>query len=113
MAVRKLLRVSELPRPSGVTAERGFRRSMLISTVRCTLTYLVFPFALPALGVVAGVGVAVGLVIGVLAIICDVFAIRRFFAVDHRWRWQFSAVALTVACLLAVLLVQDVSSIVG
>ncbi len=81
---------------------------MVISTVRCTLTYLVFPFVLPALGLVTETGVFLGMVIGVLAITCDIFTIRRFFSVDHKWRWHFSTVAFTVICLLTVLLAQDI-----
>jgi hypothetical protein len=107
--MRRLLRVPE--RPAGVTAASAvsaFRRSMVISTVRCTLTYLVFPFVLPALGLVTETGVVLGMVIGVLAITCDVFTIRRFFVADHRWRWPFSTVAFCVICMLAVLLVQDI-----
>ena len=49
-----------------------------------------------------------GIIIGVLAMTCDVFTIRRFFAVDHKWRWHFSAIALSVIGLLSVLLVQDI-----
>jgi hypothetical protein len=86
---------------------------MVISTIRCTLTYMVFPFVLPALGLVANTGVVIGIVIGVLAMTCDVFSIRRFFAVDHKWRWYFSTIAFTVICLLAVLLTKDLVHIVG
>lgn len=64
---------------------------MLISAVRCTLTYVIFPFVAPAVGFATGVGPVVGLVIGSFAIVCDVFTIRRFFAVDHRWRWPVSS----------------------
>ncbi len=109
MVVRRVLRIRE--RPGGASARSAvsaFRRSMVISTVRCTLTYLVFPFVLPALGLVTETGVVLGMVIGVLAITCDVFTIRRFFTADHKWRWHFSAVAFTVICLLTVLLVQDI-----
>ncbi len=112
--VRQLLRVPEHHQggaPAG--AVRAFRKSMVISTIRCTLTYLVFPFVLPALGLVAGTGVVIGLVIGIIAMVCDVFAIRRFFAVDHKWRWRFSAIAVAVMCLLAVLLIQDIVDIAG
>ncbi|MEO5678887.1 MAG: hypothetical protein ABIS47_04375, partial [Acidimicrobiales bacterium] len=45
LLVRKVLRIRE--RPVGVTAASAygaFQRSMLISAVRCTLTYVVFPF---------------------------------------------------------------------
>lgn len=107
--VRRLLRIPEYrTAPRSDKAVSAFRKSMVISTIRCTLTYLVFPFMLPALGLVTETGLVIGMVIGILAIGCDIFAIRRFFAADHKWRWHFSAVALTVVALLAVLLVQDV-----
>ena len=109
MVVRQLLWIRE--RPTGLSegaAYRSFQRSMLISAIRCTLTYVMFPFVLPAAGFATGVGPALGIAIGVTAITCDVFTIRRFFGVDHRWRWQFSAIAGSVICLLLVLLVQDI-----
>jgi hypothetical protein len=109
MLVRSVLRIRE--RPAGATAASAysaFQRSMLISAIRCTLTYVVFPFVVPAVGFATGVGPILGIVIGVAAMTCDVFTIRRFFAVDHKWRWHFSAVALSVIGLLSVLLVQDI-----
>ena len=112
--VRKVLRIRE--RPSGASARHAvnaFRRSMIISTIRCSLTYLVFPFVLPALGLVTDTGIAISIVIGTLAIACDIFSIRRFFAADHKWRWPFSTVAFSVVCLLGILLVQDVVHMVG
>lgn len=109
MVVRKLLRIKD--RPTGLSegaAYSAFQRSMLISAIRCTLTYVVFPFVLPAAGFATGVGPVLGIAIGLVAITCDVFTIRRFFSVDHRWRWHFSAIAGTVICLLLVLMVQDI-----
>jgi hypothetical protein len=109
MVVRKVLRIKD--RPTGMSessAYSAFQRSMLISAIRCTLTYVIFPFVLPAAGFATGVGPVLGIAIGVVAITCDVFTIRRFFSVDHRWRWQFSAIAGTVICLLLVLMVQDI-----
>jgi hypothetical protein len=112
--VRKVLRIRE--RPSGVSARQAvsaFRKSMVISTIRCTLTYLVFPFVLPALGLVTDTGVVISILIGTLAMVCDIFSIRRFFAADHKWRWQFSTVALFVICMLGVLLVKDIVHMIG
>jgi hypothetical protein len=112
--VRRVLRIRE--RPTGVSeasAYSAFQRSMLISAIRCTLTYVIFPFVLPAAGFATGVGPVLGIMIGVVAITCDVFTIRRFFSVDHRWRWYFSAVAGSVICLLLVLLVQDILHLVS
>jgi hypothetical protein len=110
LVVRKLLRIRERPADAtSASAYGSFQRSMLISAVRCTLTYVVFPFVAPAVGFATGVGPVLGLLIGTFAIVCDVFTIRRFFAVDHKWRWPVAAIAFSVICLLAVLLVQDVS----
>lgn len=110
---RRVLRIRE--RPEGVTqkaALKAFEKSMLISAIRCTLTYVVFPFVLPALSFAKGVGPVLGIAIGSVAMVCDVFTIRRFFAVDHKWRWHFSAIALCVIGLLSVLLVQDIAHLV-
>lgn len=113
MIVRSLLRIRE--RPAGVSvdsAHAAFQRSMAISALRCTLTYVVFPFLVPVVGFTAGVGPAIGIIIGVIAIACDVFTVRRFFAVDHRWRWQFSTLIVMVVVLLSVLLVEDIAQLV-
>lgn len=111
---RKVLRIRE--RPEGVTSAQAysaFQKSMLISATRCLLTYIVFPFVLPAVGFATGVGPVLGITIGVIAMVCDVFSVRRFHAVEHRWRWHFTAVAACVMGLLTVLLVQDVIHLVS
>jgi hypothetical protein len=112
--VRRLLRIKDRPvdLTDGATY-RAFRRSMTISAIRCTLTYVVFPIILPGISFLKGVGPLVGIFIGSFALVCDTFTIRRFFAVDHRYRWYFSTVAFGIMCLLSILLVQDISHVVG
>lgn len=112
--VRALLRIEDRPAHVGDAAVySSFRRSMFISALRCTLTYVVFPFLLPAASFAAGVGPVLGLVVGSVALTCDVFTIRRFFQVDHRWRWPVAIIALGVMGLLTVLLVQDIAHLLG
>ena len=109
---RRVLRVPESAAPvSAARAQSAFQKSMMISATRCTLTYVVFPFLLPAVGFATGVGPWVGLLIGTVAIVCDVFTVRRFFVADHKWRWPFTAIASSIIVLLAVLLVQDLTHI--
>ncbi len=45
-------------------ATKAFSVSILISGIRCVLTYVIFPWVLPLLGFAGGVGPAVGLVVG-------------------------------------------------
>ena len=107
--VWRLLRIKE--RPEGVTeaaANKAFQKSMLISATRCTLTYVIFPIVIPLLGILKGVEAPLGIAIGSFAIVCDVFTIRRFFAADHKYRWYFSFIALSIIGLLFVLLAEDI-----
>jgi hypothetical protein len=107
--VRRLLRIEE--RPEGVSeaaANKAFQKSMLISATRCTLTYVVFPIVIPLLGILKGVEAPLGIAIGTFAIVCDTFTIRRFFAADHKYRWWFSGIALSIIGLLFVLLAEDI-----
>ena len=112
-AVRRLLRIPDGPAATEGAAQRAFSTSILVSATRCLLTYIVLPFAAPALGLAAGVGPAIGIPVGIVAIGCNVLTIRRFWAADHRWRWAYTAVSLSVIALLVVLLVDDVASLIG
>lgn len=94
-------------------ATRAFSTSVLISGIRCTLAYVVFPWLLPALGLASGVGPALGLVIGPIAIGFNVASIRRFHASDHRWKWWISALNVAVIGLLVVLFVLDVRDVLS
>lgn len=107
--VRKVLRIRDVPEGvSEAAANSAFQKSMLISATRCTLTYVVFPILIPLIGIAKGVEAPLGIAIGSFAIVCDVFTIRRFFAADHKYRWYFSAIALSIISLLFILLAEDI-----
>jgi hypothetical protein len=112
VAVRRLLRIPDGPPAPEDAAQRAFSTSILVSATRCLLTYIVLPFLAPVLGLAAGVGPALGIPIGVVAIGSNVLTIRRFWAADHRWRWAYTAIALTVIALLLILMVEDIFDLV-
>lgn len=113
VAMRRLLRIPDGRTATDGAAQRAFSTSVLVSAVRCVLTYLVLPFVAPALGLATGVGPAIGIPIGTVAIVFNIMTIRRFWAADHRWRWAYTGLALTVIVLLLVLMVRDVATLVG
>ena len=101
-------------RPVGVppkSSESVFSLAMVVSGVRCLLAYVVFPWVLPAAGVVGGVGSGLGLVIGVIAMVFNVVSIRRFWRVGHRYRWAVAVINGGVMVLLAVMVVGDLTSL--
>jgi hypothetical protein len=88
-------------------AHRLFSTSILLSAARCLLGYVVFPIVSPALGAAAGVGPAVGIPLGIVALVFDVRGIRRFWLANHRYRWAITGLYLVVMVLVTVLLVKD------
>lgn len=105
--------VSARDQPTAVDAERAFSKSVMVSAVRCTLTYVLIPFVFPLIGFGAGVGPWIGLPIGIAAIIANVVSIRRFHRADHRWKWPMTAINVGIIGLLAVLVVLDAAELLG
>ncbi|MGH9030426.1 MAG: hypothetical protein ACRDV4_12530 [Acidimicrobiales bacterium] len=90
------------------SAQRLFNVSMVLSGLRCLLSYVVLPVITPAIGAAARVGPVIGIPIAVVALVFDVMAVRRFWLADHRWRWGISAIYVVVICMVLGLLVADI-----
>jgi hypothetical protein len=101
------------PAPNASDLTRGFNVSVLVSGVRCTLSYVVLPFLVPVLGFAPGVGPALGLLIGVVAIAANAWSFRRFWKTTHPWRPAALAVHALIIVFLAVLIVIDLGSLTG
>jgi hypothetical protein len=101
--------------PAGAPDEaaRLFSLSIVISGVRCLLTYIVFPWVLPVLGIAGGVGPVVGVLVGVVAIAFNVLSIRRWRSSTHAWRVPLMALNSVVIAFLVVLVAIDVGELVS
>lgn len=109
LRMRRLLRIPEhRVTATEASARSALERSLLVSMVRCLLTYIVLPFVAPAVGATTGVTPIVGIVVGLVAILFNVASIRRFWRADHRYRWHYTALAVTVISLLLWLVFADV-----
>jgi hypothetical protein len=112
--MRRLLRVPEDRAPIDESeTHRIFSASIFLSALRCLLSYIVLPFVLPAIGLARGVGPAIGIPIGVLALTFDFLGIRRFWLADHRQRWAFTALYAVVGTMVLILLVVDLVDVIG
>lgn len=101
------------PQPSRAETERGFSLSMVISGIRCTLTYVVLPFVTPLIGIAPGVGPGLGLTLGSIAIAANVVSVRRFWRAQHPWRRPVTAIHLAVIAFLAVMMANDLSALLS
>jgi hypothetical protein len=112
--MRRLLRLPvDAPPGSAAGARKAFQTSIIVATFRCLLMYIVFPFVLPAIGIAKGVGPVIGLVINLVAMVCIVMSMRRFFRADHPKRWWYFALGGTVLVFLVGLAVHDLITIVA
>lgn len=112
--MRSLLRVpADRPKASRREANKAFSTSILVSAVRCLLTYIVLPFVAPVLGIAKDVGPWIGIPIGIAAIVFNVLSMRRFFAADHKWRWAYALIGTAVIALLLVLMAGDIADLLS
>jgi hypothetical protein len=110
--MRRLLRLPEGTTSTKAQARSAFQKSLLISTCRCLLMYIVFPFVLPAVGIARGVGPAIGLAIGALAMVSIVYSIRRFWRADHPKRWAYTVFGTVIVGFLVFLAVKDIAAVI-
>jgi hypothetical protein len=114
LRMRRLLRLPlDAPLASEASARALVERSLLISMVRCLLTYIVLPFVAPAVGVGLGVAPVVGISVGLVAIVANVASVRRFWRADHKYRWHYTALASVIVLLLTWLIVVDVADLLS
>lgn len=111
---RRLLRLPvDGPSTSVFGAHGLFGKSIAVSAVRCLITYVMIPVLGPVVGVSGAVGPWLGLALSVASTVAIVFATRRFFGADHKYRWLYAAVGSGIIVLLAVQSVLDVRALLA
>lgn len=105
--MRSLLRVDGLDRGAAAGAHRAFRFSVLVSAVRCLITYLAIPILIPLLSLSGWVAAPIGMVLCVIAVVNGVVSVRRFWVSDHPRRWVYTGFMGVVFVILAVAMVSE------
>lgn len=94
-------------------AQNKLRSSIIISGIRCILTYLVVPIVTPMIGFMGSVAAPISIALSVAAIVLSYNSLKRFWLADHRLRWRYTIFIGVVWTLLAVGIVVDIVSLVG
>lgn len=106
--MRRLLRVPPAAdRSSLLDARSAFGRSVVITGIRCMLTYLVIPI-MGALSVLGTVARPLAMVLSAAGIFFAVRSARRFWMANHRYRWAYTAFAAIIVVYLTYALLADV-----
>lgn len=112
-AMRRLLGVRAVDARAGRGAHRAFRVSVLVSAVRCLITYVLVPVLVPILSLSGWVAAPIGLALCVYAVGNGVVSLRRFWRADHQHRWLYTAFMAVVFVILALALASDLSRLGG
>ena len=91
--------------------ERVFSFALLFSGVRCIIMYAILPFVLPLIGIAGDFGVAIDIVINLIAIGAIIYSLRRFWTVNYTRKWQYLPVAMVAFVLLIAFIALDITTI--
>lgn len=111
--MRRVLGIHQEPAPlvpgSTAGAHRAFRISVVVSAVRCLITYVLVPILVPILSLSGWVAAPIGLALCVFAVVNGIISVRRFWRSDHPQRWMYTGFIAVVFIILAVALVSDLA----
>jgi hypothetical protein len=102
------LKRSELAVPNPSQVKRSDRLTggyLAFVAVRCTLQYVLLPFALPFLGFSGAWSTGIAAAIDVLALGLIVFNVWQLW--NTSWRWRYLALSVVMVSILLIFLYQD------
>lgn len=117
--MRRLLRVEGATKTPFINrdAHRNFRVALIVSGVRCLITYLLIPILIPILvpilGVAGVLAAPLGILLCLVAGVNGVASVRRFWISDHRGKWMYTWFIGIVFAILAIAMVSDIARIVS
>lgn len=85
----------------------SLRHSLLISAVRCVLTYAVIPVLVLAVGWLEVVTRPLALMLSVLAFVLAIHSLRRVWLADWPHRWVYTAFMVAVIVGLGAIIIWD------
>ena len=106
---RSVLRV-EGAEPRALMPLKG---SLLISAVRCVITYALIPALSPLIGWLGVVATPIALVLSFVAVGFAVVSLRRVWLADWNARWAYTAFIAVVLVLLGVVIAFDIGRLLS
>lgn len=107
--MRRALGVGGVDLSSGEGAHHTFRISVVISALRCIITYVAVPVLVPLLSLSGRVAAPVGLALCAVAAVTGVISLRRFWRADHAHRWTYTVFITIVFVILTIATITELS----
>lgn len=112
--MRALLRIDGAPdKRAAASAHRAFRWALVISGIRCLITYLAVPILIPVLALSGQIAGPISIALCLFAIVNGVISVRRFWTSHHSKRWMYTAFMGAVMVVLVLAIIIDIRKMVG
>lgn len=112
--MRRLLRVGDIVDKNAILgARRSTTFAIVISGIRCIITYLLIPLLAPVIGISDAASAPVTIALSVLAMVMGISGVRRFWIADHRARWAYTVFIAAIVGLLMVGIALDLAAILS
>lgn len=112
--MRKLLRVGDQVDPAALLgAQQAMSKSILVSAVRCTITYLLIPLLGGTVALLDAFSAPLSIALCLFAGFMSIRSMRRFWIANHPKRWAYTAFASVVLVALTIGIAVDITRIVN
>lgn len=113
--MRKLLVITDKRADPNATAKahKAFRTSLVVTAIRCLITYLAVPILIPVLALSGQIAAPISIALCLFAIVNGVISVRRFWQAHHSKRWMYTAFMGLVMVVLVLAIVIDIRKMMG
>ena len=112
--MRRFLRVGDVVDKAAIFgARRSTTTAIVISGIRCVITYLLVPILAPFVSLLDTLDAPISIALSSFAISMGIAGVRRFWIADHHARWSYTTFVGATLVLLSVAIVSDISTIVS
>jgi hypothetical protein len=111
--MRAILRVGDQVDPGALLgAQKAMSKSIAVSAIRCTITYLLIPLLGSTVGLLDVFSAPLSIALCLFAGFMSIRSMRRFWIANHPKRWAYTAFASVVLLALTVGITVDVIRLV-
>ncbi len=107
--MRRLLFVPEIDPALAGSAERPIWTAIVITAVRCVITYVIIPVAVTVVNFLEVLSTPISIVLYLFAFINGIVGVRRLWISNHELRWHFTLFMAFIFVLLFIMIGGDIS----
>ena len=112
--MRAILRVGDQVDPGALLgAQKAMSKSLAVSAIRCTITYLLIPLLGSTIGLLDVFSAPLSIALCLFAGFMSIRSMRRFWIANHPKRWAYTAFASVVLVALTVGITVDVVRLIN